>query len=480
MDFETVIGMEVHTELSTRSKVFCGCSTAFGAPPNSQTCPVCLGLPGVLPVLNRRAFEFGLKAALALDCTIAERVSLDRKNYYYPDLPKNYQISQKYAQIGREGHLTLSMKDGTTRHVGIWDIHLEEDAGKLIHPEEPQLKGTTLVDLNRAGVPLLEIVSAPDMRTLDEMDCYMHTLRSILRYIDISDCKMQEGSLRFEVNISLRPAGSSEFGGRVEIKNLGSMKAAVKAAAYEEKRQRKVLDKGGTVDQETRLWDEEAGVTRVMRTKEDAEDYRYFPEPDLVEIHVSEDWLSVLREQLPELQDAKRMRFIQQYGLPEYDAAILASDREIADYFESCCRLHGNPKAFSNWIMVDILRVLDEQDITISELPVSPEHLVGMVRLLDEDKISSKLAKVIFSEMLSTGKHAEAIVQEQGLVQVSDSGEIENLVQQVIDANPGPAREFAEGKDKAIAFLMGQLMKLSKGKANPKMATEIFAKKLRS
>ena len=478
MEIEPVIGLEIHTELLTESKVFCGCSTKFGSPPNTQTCPVCLGMPGTLPVLNKRALELSLKTALALNCNIPEVMSFDRKNYYYPDLPKNYQISQKYHQLGVEGYINLVLPE-YEKKIGISDIHLEEDAGKNTHPDEPGHQGESWVDLNRAGQPLLEIVSAPDMRSLEEMECYMNTMRSLLLYLEVSDCKMEAGKLRFEVNVSIREKGTEEFGTRVEIKNLNSMKIAMKAAAHEIKRQKEVLEDGGNIRQETRLWDDARGVTESMRSKEEAQDYRYFPEPDLEEVAVDKEWLEDIRKNLPELQDTKRQRFIEEYGIPSYDAGVLVVDKSVADYFEECTKLHNNPKAFSNWIMVEIWRELREKEMDIPDFPVTPKHLSEMVKLIDNKTISSKIAKTVFGEMIESGEMPDVIVKKKGLVQVSDEGELQKFVEQVINENPGPVEDFKSGKEQAITFLMGQMMKLTRGKANPQMVREMLIKQMK-
>lgn len=480
MNFEPVIGMEIHVELMTASKVFCGCPTKFGAPPNSQVCPVCLGMPGVLPVLNKKALELALRVALALNCQINEHTQFDRKNYYYPDLPKNYQISQNYKNLGVNGWIIIDVK-GEKKRIGIINVHLEEDAGKLLHPEE----GTanySLVDLNRAGVPLLEIVTAPDMHSVDEAYTFMHTLRNFLQYLQVSDCKMQEGSLRFEVNISLRPAGAEKLGTKVEIKNLNSIKTAIKCIEYEIKRQSKILSEGGTIEQETRLWDELTGTTMAMRSKEFAHDYRYFPEPDLVEVYISQEWQEEIKRNLPELADAKRERFMRKYGLPEYDARILTQSRVLADYYEACVKAHNNPKAASNWIMTEVLRELKEreeefEDSSLAEwLP--PENLARLIKLIDEGTISGKIAKTVFAEMLETHKDPDTIVKEKGLIQITDQAEIEKIVDKVLAENPDPVQQVLQGRDRALGFLVGQVMKLTHGKANPQLVNELLKKKI--
>ncbi len=478
MKYQPVIGMEIHVELLTRSKVFNESANAFGGEPNTHVNPVDLGLPGTLPVLNKRAFDLSLRTALALHCEIPKITQFDRKNYYYPDLPKNYQISQQYQPLGRHGYLDIPLKDGTEKRIGIDNIHLEEDAGKNIHPDSGRDAGMTYVDLNRAGVPLLEIVSDPDMRSAEEMESYMNAVRSLLRYIEVSDCKIQEGSIRFEVNCSLLNNDGS-LGTKVEIKNVGSTKAALRALKYELERQADCRDRGERIIQETRLWDDERGETRPMRSKEGSKDYRYFPDPDLVPVEITPEWLERIKEEIPELRDAKRKRFVEQLGLPEYDAGVLVEEKAVADYFEQCCQLGCPPKAASNWIMTEILRELKESDLEIDDLPIRPAHLAELIKLIDTGTISGKIAKEIYADVRQSGKMPAEIVKEKGLVQVSDDSAIEGFVDQVIAENPGPVEDFRGGKDKALAFLMGQVMKVSKGKVNPQMAREIITRKIR-
>ncbi|MGB9692575.1 MAG: Asp-tRNA(Asn)/Glu-tRNA(Gln) amidotransferase subunit GatB [Candidatus Sumerlaeaceae bacterium] len=476
--FEPVIGMEVHVELATESKIFCGCATRFGQEPNTQTCPICLGMPGVLPVVNRKAVEFTIRTAIALNCRINERTWFDRKNYYYPDLPKNYQISQNYACLGVDGWIEIPVGENSKR-VRINNVHLEEDAGKLIHPEVPGAD-YSLVDLNRAGTPLIEIVSEPDMATADEALAYMVTLKNLLEYIEVSDCKMQEGRLRFEVNISMREAGSAKLGTKVEIKNLNSMKTALKCIEYEMKRQSEILASGGRVVQETRLWDEAAGETRAMRSKEFAHDYRYFPDPDLVEIRIPTSWQEEVRQSLPELQDAKRRRYTQELGLPEYDARVLTASKKTATYYEKAVAAYHNPKAISNWMMTELLRELRDREMDADELLLKPEGLAAIVRMIDEGRISGKIGKQIFQKALETGEAPESIVQREGLIQVSDAGELERWVDEAIAENPDMATKIQAGNEKPIQALVGQVMKKSRGKANPKIVNDLIRQKLLS
>lgn len=477
MEFEPVVGLETHVELASVSKVFCACKAEFGGDPNTHICPVCLGLPGTLPVLNEASMEMSLKVALALQCEIPEITIFDRKNYYYPDLPKNYQISQEYQPLARNGRLVIPLEGGREKTVGIHNIHLEEDAGKNIHPTTGGR--ITLVDLNRAGTSLLEIVSQPDLCSREETEAYMQTMRSLLRYLEVSDCKMQEGSLRFELNISIRPKGTTELGAKVEVKNVGSIKAVLRAYDYERRRQQETLEDGGRIIQETRLWDDDRGETRPMRVKEGAKDYRYFPEPDLVPVRIEREYLNDLQSRLPELKDDRRKRFVDQYGLPDYDAGVLVQDKSIADYFEESIRCHNAPKAFSNWIMVYILRELKDEDSDIRDLKVSPQHLAELQRLIDQGKINQNIAKRILPEILNTGKMPGEIVKEQGLEVVNDTGEIEKFVDDVIAENPEPAESYKSGKDSTLNFLVGRVMRQCKGKATPQMVQDIFKKKLR-
>ena len=474
MHFEPVIGLEVHAQLKTRTKIFCSCSTQFGAPPNTHVCPVCLGMPGVLPVLNRKVVEYTLRMALATHCTIASQSRFARKNYFYPDLPKGYQISQYELPIAEHGHIDVETEKGNSR-VGITRIHMEEDAGKLNHdPHRP----VSMVDLNRTGVPLIEIVSEPDIRTPEEAGAYLRKLRSIVRYIDICDGNLEEGSFRCDANISLRPKGTDTLGTRAEIKNLNSFKNVEKALHYEIMRQQEILADGGQVVQETRLWNLDKGRTDAMRGKEEAHDYRYFPDPDLLPLEIDTNWIEEVQKSLPELPDAKKSRFMDQYQLPEYDAALLTTARELADYFEACVAGCQAPKLASNWIMGTLLGLLNSEGKEIGESPVSAEHLAEMLKMIDTGVISGKIAKTVFDDMAATGKTAPVIVEEKGLVQVTDSGAIEAEVDKVLAASPAQVEEYRNGKAKVFGFFVGQVMKATRGKANPQMVNEILKKKL--
>jgi aspartyl-tRNA(Asn)/glutamyl-tRNA(Gln) amidotransferase subunit B len=474
IQYEVVVGMEVHAQLLTESKIFCGCSTKFGAPPNTQTCPICLGMPGVLPVLNKKVVEMAVMAGLATGCRIAPFSRFARKNYFYPDLPKGYQISQYELPICEHGHLEIAV-NGNVKRIGIHRIHMEEDAGKNLHEG---IAAASHVDLNRAGVPLIEIVSEPEIRSAEEAVAYLKKLRDIIIYLGICDGNMEEGSFRCEPNISLRPVGAKEFGTRVEVKNINSFKFVQAAMAHEIKRQTQVLNEGGRVVQETRLWDAEKEVTVPMRSKEEAHDYRYFPEPDLVPLEVPADLLERLRAGLPELPDAKRLRFARDYGIPEYDAEVLTTSRALADYFEACVKEYPNPKIVSNWVMGDLLRELKNDGKEPDESALKPKQLAAMLRLIDAGTISGKIAKDVFIEMYKTGKSADVIVKEKNLVQVSDEAQIEKLVDQVFAANPNEVKKYREGKDTLYGFFVGQVMKLSQGKANPGKVNELLKRKL--
>jgi len=474
MTFESVIGLEVHAQLKTRTKIFCGCSTAFGAPPNQHTCPVCLGMPGVLPVLNRQVVEYTLRMALATHCEIAPFSRFARKNYFYPDLPKGYQISQYELPISRNGHVDITL-DGTTRRIGINRIHMEEDAGKLNHdPDRP----VSLVDFNRTGVPLIEIVSEPDLRSPEEAGAYLRKLRAILRYLDICDGNMEEGSFRCDANVSIRPQGSTELGTRTELKNLNSFRFVEKALHYEISRQKELTADGGQVIQETRLWDADRNRSTSMRGKEEAHDYRYFPDPDLLPLSIDEAWVSRVRSELPELPDEKRDRYREAFGLSDYDADMLTGSREVAEYFEACLGHFMAPKAAANWIMGELMGLLKAGGMTIDQSPVSPQHLAQLLKLLDEGVISGKIAKTVFEETARTGTPPATIIEAQGLVQVSDSAAIETVVAQVLDDFPDEVAAYRGGKTKLIGFFVGQVMKATQGKANPKLANQILRKQL--
>ncbi len=475
MEYEAVIGLEVHAQLLTESKIFCGCSTKFGAAPNTHTCPVCLGMPGVLPVLNRKVVEFTVRLALATHCQIARSSRFARKNYFYPDLPKGYQISQFELPVAQQGWIDIEV-NGETKRIGITRIHLEEDAGKLVHDE---IQPLSYVDFNRTGVPLIEIVSEPDLRTPEEASSYLKKLRDMVRYLDICDGNMEEGSLRCDANISLRPVGSEGFGVKTELKNMNSFRFVQRALEYEIKRQRAILEQGGTIIQETRLWDSDKGVTHGMRDKEEAHDYRYFPDPDLVPVVMDDNWIEKVRRDLPELPDAKKARFMKEYELPEQDAVVLTSSKELAAYFEACVARFPQPKKVSNWIMVELLRELNRDDREIDQCPVTPETLAHLLKMIEEDVISGKIAKTVFEEMYATGKGPEDIVEEKGLKQVTDEGEIRQVIDSVLAAHPNEMEEYRAGKEKLLGFFVGQVMKKTRGKANPKIVNEILREKLK-
>lgn len=473
--YETVIGLEVHVELHTKTKIFCGCSTEFGAPPNSHTCPVCLGHPGVLPVLNRQAVDYAMKAAMALNCKIGDVSKFDRKNYFYPDSPKAYQISQFDQPIGEHGYIDIEV-DGRTKRIGITRLHLEEDAGKLTHVDGGY---ASLVDFNRVGTPLVEIVSEPEISSPEEAKAYLEKLRAIMQYCDVSDVKMEEGSMRCDANISLRPAGQKEFGIRAELKNMNSYRGVQRGLEYEQYRQAEILDDGGVVVQETRRWDEAQGKTFSMRGKEEAHDYRYFPDPDLVSIHINEEWKERIRASIPELPDARKVRYASEYGLPEYDAGVITSSKAIADLFESSLTYTSDAKSVSNWIMGDLLGYLNSSNLELSDVKLTGQGLGEMINLIEKGTISSKIAKTVFKEMLQSGKLPAQIVEEQGLVQISDEGAILAIVKEVVANNPASVQDYKAGKDKAIGFLVGQVMKQSKGKANPGLVNKLLVEVLK-
>jgi len=475
MEFEPVIGLEVHAQLKTKSKIFCSCTTEFGKPPNTNTCPVCLGMPGVLPVLNRQVVEFAMKMAIATNCTIGKVNQFARKNYFYPDLPKGYQVSQFDLPIAQHGWVDIEV-DGKERRIGLTRIHMEEDAGKLIHdPLKPQ----SYVDLNRTGVPLIEIVSEPDIRSAEEASAYLKKLHAILRYLDICDGNMQEGSFRCDANISLRPVGQKEFGTRTELKNMNSFRNVQRALEFEVRRQRDVLLDGGKVVQETLLWDADRNITNSMRGKEEAHDYRYFPDPDLVPVVIDENWIGRVKQSLPELPDAKKQRFIDELQLSDEDATILTSSRELADYFEAALALYPQGKKLGNWIKTEMMRELKGEDgLDILAFPVTPENLAALLALIDKGTISGKIAKTVFDDMMKSGKDAQTIVKEKNLVQMSDAGDLLQIVQQILHENPQQVTDFKDGKTKLMGFFVGQLMQKTKGKANPKMANELFMQEL--
>lgn len=476
--YEVVIGLEVHVQLTTKTKIFCGCPTEFGQAPNSQTCPVCLGLPGALPVLNKQVVEYAIRTGLATHCTIAPRSVMARKNYFYPDLPKGYQISQFELPICEHGHLEIETEEGGPKTIGITRIHMEEDAGKLIHGDTPETAGASFVDLNRACTPLLEIVSEPDMRSSDEAIAYLKKLHQIVVYLGVCDGNLEQGSFRCDANVSIRPWGQKELGTRAELKNINSFRFIKQAIEYEIERQIEVIEDGGKVVQETRLFDANAGTTRSMRGKEEAHDYRYFPDPDLVPIVVSHEWIESARQELPELPEAKQERFVREYGLSLYDAEVLTAERAMGDYFDACVRLHDDGKACANWVMGEVQRRLNDEGISIAKAPVSPELLVGMLKRIDDNTISGKIAKTVFDAMWTSGKSADAIIDEQGLKQVTDTGAIEAIIDQIIAANPGQVEEYRGGKEKVFGFFVGQVMKASQGKANPAAVNELLKKKL--
>jgi len=475
--YETVIGLEVHVQLNTDSKIFCGCSTEFGKEPNENTCPVCLGLPGTLPVLNKKVVDYAIMAGLALNCDIAEYSKFDRKNYFYPDLPKAYQISQFDLPVAENGEIEIETEAGLFK-IGVTRVHLEEDAGKLIHEGSIDKSKGSLVDYNRTGVPLIEIVSEPDMRTPAQAKAYLTELKMIMEYLDISDCNMEEGSLRCDANVSLRPVGQEEFGIKAELKNMNSFSAVEKGLEYEVKRQQKLLDEGKKVVQETRTWDESLNKTISMRGKEEAHDYRYFPEPDLVPLEIDAAWKEEMRKEIPELPREKYKRFISELGLPEYDAGVLTGDKDLAVFFEEVLSDYDDPKNLSNWMMGEFLRLLNENGQAPFESGVSPINLAKMLKMIDQDIISGKIAKKVFEKMYNSGSDPETIVEEEGLKQISDEDELENMVDGIIADNPDAVEDVQNGKDRAIGFLVGQVMKETRGKANPGLVNQMLRDKL--
>jgi len=469
MEYGVVIGLEVHCQLATNSKIFCGCATTFGNPPNSQTCPICLGHPGVLPVLNRQVVEWSVMTGLATGCQITSPNVFSRKHYFYPDLPKGYQISQYDKPICEHGKIEIVV-DGTPKTIGLTRIHMEEDAGKNLHEG---LGDVSHVDLNRAGVPLMEMVSEPDMRSPEEAVAYLKKVRTLMIYLGVCDANMERGNLRCDANISLRPLGQEEFGTKVEMKNMNSFRFLKQALEYEIKRQTKVLDEGGTIVQETRQWDAKRGVTESMRVKEEAHDYRYLPEPDLLPVEVPQAWIDEIAKTMPELPDAKRERFVSDFGLSEYDADVLTTNRELADYYEAAVAAYvGDPKTTCNWVMGELAAKLNEDGTAIDACPMSPAQLAGIVEAIHVGTISGKIGKTVFGEMYGTDKTAKAVIEEKGLVQVSDTGAIDALIQPILDANQDKVDAYRGGKDKLFGFFIGQVMKASKGQANPQMVNE--------
>ena len=474
-DYEIVIGLEVHAELSTKTKIFCSCPTEFGGEANTHCCPVCMAMPGALPVLNKKVVEYAIKAGLATNCNITRVSKNDRKNYFYPDLPKSYQISQYDMPLCTKGFVEIETEDGN-KNIGITRIHIEEDAGKLNHDDYGR---GSLVDLNRAGVPLIEIVSEPDMRSVKEADTYLKKLKSILEYIEVSDCKMQEGSLRADVNVSVRKKGSEEFGTRTEMKNMNSFRSISRAIEYEAGRQIEVLENGGKIDQETLRWDEVSGKTFSMRDKEDAQDYRYFPEPDLAVINITDEMIEDVRKTLPEMPEKRKQRYIEEFKLPEYDSNILTSSKYLSDLFENASKVCNNPKAVSNWIMSDITRILNEKEEEPNQIPFTAEQLGKLVILIDKGTISSKIAKQVLEELFESPKDPEEIIKEKGWIQISDEGAIKEIVLKILEANPNSIADYKAGRDRALGYLVGQAMKETKGKANPQLLNKLFLEELK-
>ena len=480
-EYEVVVGLEVHAELKTASKIFCCSSTEFGGDPNTHICPVCLGLPGVLPVLNKKVLEFAIKTGLALNCKIAEFSKFDRKNYYYPDLPKNYQISQYDLPVAEHGRLEVTL-DGVHKRIGITRVHLEEDAGKLVHEGATMATSKySLVDYNRTGVPLVEIVSEPDIRSPEEARLYLEKLKAILEYADVSDCKMEEGSLRCDANISVRPMGQKEFGTRTELKNMNSFRALQKALEYEVERQIEVLEDGGRVIQETRSWDEGKGITLSMRSKEEAHDYRYFPDPDLVPMIISREWVEAIRQTLPELPDARKTRYIRDYGLPEYDAEVITASMTLSDYFDEGLKHTNNSKALSNWVMGEMMKFINSTGQSTADpgFPVPAANLAELVELIDKGVISGKIAKDVFKEMQEKGGKPAAVVEAKGLRQISDEGAVGAIVDEVLAKNPQSVEDFRNGKERALGFLVGQVMKATRGQANPEVVNRLLQEKMK-
>lgn len=473
-EYETVIGLEVHVELSTGTKIFCGCSTAFGGAPNTRTCPVCTGMPGALPVLNRRVLEYAVAVGLATDCEITRYCRFDRKNYFYPDNPQNYQISQLYLPVCRNGSILIETSQGS-RRVRLHELHMEEDAGKLLHEEASD---TTLVDYNRSGVPLIEIVTEPDMRNAEEVLAFLEKLRLLLRYLGVSDCKMQEGSMRVDVNLSVRRRGAKEYGTRTEMKNLNSFRAVSRAIEGERKRQLAMLEAGKRVVQETRRWDDAEGTSFSMRSKEDAQDYRYFPEPDLMPLYIGDELIQMIRERQPELPDAKRVRYREEFAIPEYDIGIITGEKRLADIFEAAVALGAQPKKVSNWLMGETLRLVRERELDPEEVSFSPEHLVCLIDLTEQRKISSTVAKEIFELLFEKDIDPEQYVRENGLETVQDETALRRTVEQVLAENPQSVEDYRGGKERALGFLVGQTMKAMRGQADPAAVNRLLREEL--
>lgn len=475
-EYETVIGLEVHVELATKTKIFCGCSTAFGGAPNTHTCPVCTGMPGSLPVLNKKVVEYAAAVGLATNCNITKDCKFDRKNYFYPDNPQNYQISQLYLPICRDGHVDIELEDGTVKPVRIHEIHMEEDAGKLVHDD---WSGESLVDFNRSGVPLIEIVSEPDMRSAKEVIAYLEKLRLIIQYLGASDCKLQEGSMRADVNLSVREVGTAEFGTRTETKNLNSFSAIERAIEAEKNRQIDLIESGEKVVQETRRWNDDKEYSYAMRSKEDAQDYRYFPDPDLVPIHISDEWLEEIRSRQPEFKTEKMKRYKEEFGIPDYDIEILTDSKKLADIFEQTTAICNNPKKVSNWLMVETMRIIKEKSMDVSDISFSPANLAALIKLTDDGSINSSVAKEVFGKIFDEDIDPVKYVEENGLKQVNDEGALKKTVEDVIAANPQSVEDYRSGKEKAIGFLVGQTMKAMKGKANPAMVNDMLKELLK-
>ncbi|WP_443661467.1 Asp-tRNA(Asn)/Glu-tRNA(Gln) amidotransferase subunit GatB [Eshraghiella crossota] len=475
-EYETVIGLEVHVELATKTKIFCGCSTAFGGAPNTHTCPVCTGMPGSLPVLNKKVVEYAAAVGLATNCNITKDCKFDRKNYFYPDNPQNYQISQLYLPICRDGHVDIELEDGTVKPIRIHEIHMEEDAGKLVHDD---WSGESLVDFNRSGVPLIEIVSEPDMRSAKEVIAYLEKLRLIIQYLGASDCKLQEGSMRADVNLSVREVGTAEFGTRTETKNLNSFSAIERAIEAEKNRQIDLIESGEKVVQETRRWNDDKEYSYAMRSKEDAQDYRYFPDPDLVPIHISDEWLEEIRSRQPEFKTEKMKRYKEEFGIPDYDIEILTDSKKLADIFEQTTAICNNPKKVSNWLMVETMRIIKEKSMDVSDISFSPANLAALIKLTDDGSINSSVAKEVFEKIFDEDIDPVKYVEENGLKQVNDEGALKKTVEDVIAANPQSVEDYRNGKEKAIGFLVGQTMKAMKGKANPAMVNDMLKELLK-